>query len=193
MTAAAMRLPTGRAGQALAVALLVVMVALTWVVAVQPALDWYADRADRLDQRETLARRMAQVAAGLPALQHQAAAAAGGPAAIAVLPGASDAVAGAELQQRLQAMAAQVGTTLVSTEAAPVEQAGAYRMIGLRISVNAAWPVLVHLLQSIETATPQLVVDDLQVHGNRGFIRDVDPQLPATMTVLGFRRAVAGP
>ncbi len=190
------RLPTGRMGQALALALLALLLGAIWVAVAVPVLEWHADRADALERRSALARRMAALAAGLPALQQQAASASAsagaGPAAIAVLDGASDAVAAAALTQKLQEMAGQAGASLASTEALPAEQQGAYRRIAVRVAVSAPWPVLVRLLGAIEGATPQMLADELQIRGQRGFIRDGAAPLEASWVVMGFRSGTSG-
>ncbi len=187
------RLPTGRPGQALALALLGLLLAVAWLAVAVPVLDRHAERADAVERRGALARRMAALAAGLPGLQQQQAAAAGaGPAAIAVLDGASDAIAAAALTQKLQEMAGQAGASLASTEALPAEQQGAYRRIAVRIAVSAPWPVLVRLLAAIDGATPQMLADELQIRGSRGFIRDGAAPLEASWVVLGFRAGTSG-
>lgn len=181
-------LPTGQRGQALAMALLLIVLAAAWLAIAAPLLDWHASRAEALQQRTTLARRMAQVAAGLPDLQRQAAAtAAAGPVAATLLEGSTDAVAGATLQQLIQDMATRAGATLSSTEALPAETVAAYRRIGVRVALSAPWGVLVELLRAVEEASPQMLVDDLQIHGTRRFGTAGEPPLEASFTVLGFR------
>jgi general secretion pathway protein M len=185
------RLPTGRTGQALALLLLACTAAVIWLGVAAPLLDWHAERADALERRVALARRMAQVAASLPTLEQQEKAAAqSGPAPVAVLDGTSDPVAAAALSQTLQAIAARVGASLASTEVLPAEPRGAYRRIAVRATVTAPYPVLAGLLRSIEEASPRLLADDLQVIGNRGVIRDAAAPLQASLVVMGFR---AGP
>ncbi len=101
MAAGSLPLPTGRPGQALAVALLLAVAALAWSSVAAPLTDLYASRAESLAQRTVLARRMAQAAADLPALQQASSRfVAAGPPPAALLSGASDAVAGATLQQQ---------------------------------------------------------------------------------------------
>ena len=188
------RLPTGRPGQLLAVLLVCLALALAWTAVASPLLDWHAERAEALDRRATLARRMAQIAATLPQLQAEANAAAhSGPAPVALLAGSSDAVAGAALQQKLQEMAAGSGLTLSSAETLPPQQSGAYRLIAVRVAVNAPWPGLVKLLQSIDEANPQMLVDDLQLHGQAGYIRQPDAPLDASFTAMAFRAGTVAP
>jgi general secretion pathway protein M len=183
---------TGRRGQILAIAVTVLLLLIVWVGAVQPLLAWHADRAETLMQQRVLADRMANAAATLPALQRQAAAGTGGhvPAA-AMLSGASDAIAGATLQEQVQAMATAAGATLTSAETLPAEQAGAWRRIGLRLTLTAPWPVLVRLLAAIDQATPQMLVDDLHVHSVLLVARPVALPLQTSFTVYAFRAAVA--
>ncbi len=183
-------LPEGRRGQALAVGLLVLLLGLAWVAAAAPLIAWHAERAEALAGRRVLARRMAQLAATLPELQRQAATVqAVGTAQAALLEGATDAVAGASLQQLVQDMAVQAGTTPSSIETMAAEQVGDYRRVGVRIAVSAPWPVLVRLLQAAAQATPEMLVDDLQVRGTRLLVRPADLPLDASMTIYAFRAA----
>jgi len=179
-------LPTGRRGQVLAWALLLAVGAAAWVAVAAPLLDWHAGREEALGQRATLARRMAQVAAGLPDLQRQAAAASG-PVAATLLDGSTDAVAGATLQQQIQDMAGRAGATLSSTETLPAEAVASYRRIGVRVALSVSWGVLVQLLRAVEEASPQMLIDDLQIHGIRRIGVTGEPPLEASFTVLGFR------
>lgn len=186
------RLPTGRSGQIVAVLLVLLVAVLAWSVMGEPLLVWHADRADALERRATLARRMTEVAAELPRLQQQGATGTrAGPAPIALFEGGSDAVAGAALQQKLQDLAAQAGASLSSTEALPPQQLNGYRLIGVRVTLNTPWPNLVRLLQLIDESSPQMLTDDLQVHGNYGFIRDGSAPLDTAFAVLGFRTGTA--
>ena len=184
-------LPTGRRGQALAAGLLLLVLAAAWGAVASPLLALYAERAEALATRAALADRMERVAAGLPELRRQAAAASAvGPAVRVVLPGATDAVAAAAPQGMVQEMAQRGGATLSSIEALPAEQAGAYRRVGLRVTLAAPWPVLVRLLSAIAAASPVMLVDDLQLQTSRRLVRPDDAPLDASLTVLAFR---AGP
>src|SRR4051794_5890803 len=147
---AALDLPTGRRGQLLALGLTIAVLGGLWAGVAAPLLDWYALRAEQVQARAAVARRMAELAETLPALRDQArlVATPGRPAQGAVLEGASDAIAAATLQGRLQEMAARAGAPLSSAEALPGEAAGAWRRIGVRVAVNAPWPAIIRLLQA---------------------------------------------
>ena len=159
-------LPTGSTGRWLALGITVFVLVMVWFAAVDPLLSWYADQAEQLGQRRMLVRRMETVAQSVPDLREQAAGvSAQGPAATSLLEGGTDAIAAASLQQLVQDMAGRTGASLSSTEALPATQAGAYRRIGLHVAVSATWSVLMRLLQAIHQASPQMLVDDLQLHG----------------------------
>lgn len=185
------RLPTGRAGQALAIGLTLVAAFLLWQAIAVPLIDWYAARAETVGRERAVAARMEALAASLPVLRREAARVrAAGPPASTLLAGGSDAIAAASLQGRIQDMASSAGTALSSTEALPARQQGAYRRISLRISFNATLPVLVQLLQSLDGSTPRMLVDDLQLHTSPIIVaqnKGGSPPLDTTMTVIGFR------
>lgn len=185
-------LPEGVRGRILAVLLLVVVLAALWAGIAVPLTDWFADRSNSIDRQTTLARRMAQIAADLPALRN-AAATTQAAAPVAVLDGASDSVAGAALQQRLQQIGTSLGATLSSTEVLAGEPVGAYRRIGVRLAVGARWPVIVRLLEAIADNTPRLLVNDLQIQAMRSVVADSDPAINVTMVVFGFRAGTAPP
>jgi general secretion pathway protein M len=106
---------------------------------------------------------------------------------VPTLEGATDALAGATLQQSVQAIAAKAGASLASTEALPAEAAGAYRRIGLRISVNSPLPVLVQMLSAIGDAQPRMLVNDLHIQATRGLVPDPAAPLSASFVVAAFR------
>jgi general secretion pathway protein M len=160
----AVALPTGRSGQLAALGLTVLVLAVLWLGVAQPLIDWHGERAEALVQRTALAQRMEALVASRAALQQQAAAAAaGGGGGSALLEGDSDSMASAALQELLQAMFLRAGVPLNTVETLPGDEAGAYRRIRLRVSFNAAWPVLMSLLKEFETGRPALLIDELQV------------------------------
>ncbi|WP_428377086.1 type II secretion system protein GspM [Lichenicoccus sp.] len=187
-------LPGGQRGRILALLLTLLAAALLWWAAAGPLLGWYADRQDGLAQREALATRMALLVQRLPALRQQVrdAAHAGDPGAHALIEGSSDAVAGAAIQEKVAALATALGVSLSSTETLAGAPDGAYRRVGVRISLDAPFPVVVHLLAAIDSAQPSLLVDDLQMHGARILGQPESAPLNVAFTVLGFRHPDQG-
>ncbi len=187
--AAALDLPTGRRGRLLALGLTFTVLGALWVGVAAPLIEWHALRSEQVQARRALARRMAEIAETLPELRDQArlAAASGRASGEATLDGASDAIAAAALQGRLQEMAARAGAPLTSAEALPGEAAGAWRRVGVRVSVNAPWPAVVRLLQAVGTASPRMLVDDLQLRAPPLLLRTGTRPMDAGFTVFAFR------
>ncbi|MGI4747391.1 MAG: type II secretion system protein GspM [Janthinobacterium lividum] len=179
-------LPEGRAGRALALAIAAVILLLLWEAVGSPLIGWYQDRTQAMADRRALVAHMETLAADLPALRRAAASGATRSGPVALIEGSSDAVAAAALQEKVQQMAAALGATLSSTESLPASQAGAYRRVGVRISVSATFEVMVRLIAAIEQASPSMLIDDLQLHGSRILLQASTP-LEGALTVMAFR------
>lgn len=180
-------LPTGRRGQALAVGLALLVVAVIWLGVASPALAWFAERADLLSRQQTLAARMASLAASGPALQRRVAQMnEAAPAPQTVLEGATDAVAGAALQQAVQDMAARTGATVTSAEALPADDAGTYRRISLHVTVNGSWPSIVALFGAVADAAPRMLVDDVSLRPALALGATDRHPLEASFTIIAF-------
>jgi len=181
-------LPTGRSGQAIALALPCAALAILWSGVLMPLADWHGQRAEQLEQRIALAQRMESLAASLPDLERRAAAVStSGAGELALLRGDSDAGASAALQEHLQALFMTAGVQLNSVETLPGEEAGAYRRIRLRVSFNASWPVLTALLNSIDASSPAVLVDELQVQPALHRISTAPGLLDVSCAIFAFR------
>jgi general secretion pathway protein M len=163
---------------------------------VAPLVSLYQQRAAKLEDGRMLAPHLQAVAAELPSLRARLAELRSAARTRKVtLDGASDALAAANLQSRIEALAASVGATIGSTESLPVEVTQGYRRIGLRFVLSGPYETLVRLLARLQQATPPLVVDNVQFHGV--LRRPVMPQvaggrggpsgLDAGIDVYGFR------
>ncbi len=182
------RLPEGRRGQLVALAVLLVTLGVLWVAVASPLLDWYAERADRLAERRQVLAHMTQIAGALPTLRQEARKeVSGAPPATALLSGTTDAIAGAGLQGAVQDMVTAAGATLVSSEALPGEQQGGFRRIGLRVAVNGDWPELVAILRAVEESPLRLLVDDLELHATAQIEKTGTAPIAANFVVRGFR------
>jgi len=159
-------LPTGPFGRALALSIFGAAVGLLYVAIVSPLVDLYQSGEATLTERQTLIPRLERLAAEIPVLRAQLAELqATGTTHDVALDGASDALASANLQSRIEQLATANGVTITSTEAIPAEDRAPYRRIGLRLTVNGKYEALVGLLSAIEEAQPPLVVGNLQMHG----------------------------
>jgi general secretion pathway protein M len=187
---------SGQRGQALAVAFTVVTVALLWFGVVDPARAWFSDREALLERRQELLAHMRDLAATLPALQAASSSKrdAGAKAATILLAGDSDAVAAADLQERVQKMAADAGASLTAVETLPPAPAAtAWHKIALRISLNASWPVLMELLRSVEQSPMRILIDDIHFRSPVALAHPTAVPIQASLVLYGFRPASAGP
>lgn len=186
-------MPTGRRGRLSALTLVLVVLGGGYLLVASPLLDFYAERGAGLENRRILLPRLRSAADELPALRRRVAELSATASTRKVtLDGASDAVASASLQSRIEGLAAAVGASIGSTESLPVETRGAYRRIGLRFVLNGTYETLVKLLAKLEAATPPLVIDNLQIHGvlrrpGTGRGPGADTGLDAGLDVYGFR------
>ena len=155
-------LPTGRTGRLLALGLTSLALAVLWLGIVMPLIAWHSDRTEALAHQEVLTQRMEAE---------------------------SDTMASASLQERLQGMFMQAGVQLNSVETLPGDDAGAYRRIGLRISFNASWPVLMTVLKEMHVATPSLLVDELQVTPALHRISTAPGSFDVACAIFAFRSA----
>lgn len=181
-------LPDGKRGQALAVALTLVALALLWMSTAGPLIGWYEARAGQLAQQQQLAAHMAALGQEIPALR-RAVGAAGLQSADdqVLLAGDSDVIAGANLQTALQGLAAQAGTSLDSAALQPAQQDGAVRRISMQLNVTATWPVLIAFLEAIGTARPRMIAGQLSLTSSSPPESDQEQPLHASFTVTGFR------
>jgi general secretion pathway protein M len=189
-------MPTGRNGRLWALILMLIAVGGVYLVVVVPLVNYYAERQSVLENRRMLLPRLSAAAEELPALHARASelrAAAG--ARKVTLEGASDAIASANLQGRIEELAASAGATVSSTEGLPAEVRGGYRRIGLRYVLVSSYETLLRLLAKLKAATPPLVIDNLHIQGGLRVSRRgqpatqglATPALNAGLDVYGFR------
>ncbi len=181
-------LPEGRSGQVIASGLTIAVLAFVALVIVMPIVHWYQGRENRLAGKREMAAHILATQRMLPSLQQrfvqlQSTASAGQ----ILLPGSSDAIAGANLQSALQGLASQAGTSLSSAAMQPAKQVGVLRRIGVEINVTATWSALTALLASIDAARPRMIVEDLSISTLQQTDIHADAPLQATFSVAAFR------
>jgi general secretion pathway protein M len=164
-----------------------------YFLVVAPVADLYAERQASLEDRRMVLPRLLAAAAELPSLRARVAQLrAAANLRNVTLEGASDAIASADLENRIDALAASAGATIGSTEALPAEARGAYRRIGLRLALSGPYETLIKLIARIDAATPPLILDNLQIHGvlrRPGLPQETGEAaaLDAGFDVFGFR------
>jgi general secretion pathway protein M len=185
----------GRRGQAVAVAIGLMGLLVIWFGIADPVRSWFNDRSALLDQRQELLAHMRDLAATLPALRTASTDKRdeGTRAASILLPGDSDAVAAAALQERVQKMAADAGATLTAVETLPpTSTAGRWHKVALRINLNASWPVLMELIRSVEQSPTRILVDDVRFRSPVVVAHPAALPIQASMVLYGFRPSDAG-
>ena len=201
MTARA-TLPTGPIGRCLALAMLVAVLGIGYLVVAIPVLDLYSQREAALERQRMLEPRLRAAAESVPALRARLAELqASASNRKIILDGNTDAIASANLQSLVEELATSAGVSVASTEGLAPDNRGPYRRIGLRIAINGEYDNLLALLAAIETATPPLVLDNLQIRARlqpqlmllpQGAPRPATPpanlRLDAGFEVYGFRR-----
>ncbi len=193
MSGQASSLPTGAKGRTLALGITALLAALLWLGIVAPLIDLYQEREESLAQMSTRLARMTRLARELPVLKAKANALAAQPEPVAqTMSAPSDAVGAASLQNIVQDLAGKAGASLTSIEIIPAEPAGEYRKLGLRLSTTVSWSVLIAMFNAIETSTPPILLDDLQIHGSALASEGEAQMLDASFVVYAFRSAKPG-
>lgn len=187
-------------GRVAALALLLVLLALVWVVGLSPLLDSY--RADR----ETVAfasdqlPRLQQLAASAPLLRAELERISRDPTgSTRLLSGASDALAGADLQNRVSQDATRHGLALRSAQVLPPVAEEGFRRIGIRVALEGSIAGLHRLLYTIETSPTFLFVDNLEIRSRSGgrIVQrqnqqiQADERLAIRFDVVAYRREAA--
>jgi general secretion pathway protein M len=153
-----------RTSKLLAVALLIAVSVLGYVLVVEPLTNLYAARQARIS---VLAMRAAQLGvrdedapqvkrrlADLQAHKNEA---------TPFWPGATDAVAAAGLQERVTTLLGNEGAVIGSTEVLPPAADGDLHKIALKVSFQGEIDQLEHVLHAVETMSPSLMVEHLSV------------------------------
>lgn len=183
-----LRLPEGRAGQAAALGITVLLLLAFGAGVARPALGWYRARATHVAMlRLRIAHERALVAA-LPQFE-RAARRHDRTGARTDLPGETAALAGARLQGIVQGLATARKTRLDSAELLTPAPLGAVERIRLRVAMTTDYATLIRLLGDLARQHPSLIVGNLAIHVTTA--PDPGRSLPvqAQFTVSGFRRA----
>ena len=191
--------PGSLLARVLALVLLAAAVAGAWLLVVLPVLHaWHANGA-AIEQAEALLQRQRALALQRPALlarieeeRQQADALAG------YLQGPSDALAAAELQDRLKAVVEAAGGELRSTRIVPaeaVEASPGTRRTALQVQMVVTIDGLAAILYGLESGQPYVLIDELSVRNQRERRRrgepETEPALDVSLKLSGFVRATS--
>jgi general secretion pathway protein M len=189
--------PGSLLSRALALVVLAVAMVGGYLLIAVPVLDAYREAGEAIEQAETLLQRQRGLAAQRPLLiarieeeKEQAEASAG------YLEGPSDALAAAQLQDRLKAVVEAAGGELRSTRILPgeaVEASPGTRRAALQVQMIVSTDGLAEILYRLESGQPYVLIDELSVRNQREHRRrnepDGEPKLDVDLKLSGFVRA----
>ena len=182
-------LPEGASGKALALLIAVLMIGTIHFMAVAPLFSYYESTAQKLQDRQQLARRHQNLVRDLPRLRAEATRRLGqSPGADLLLAGPSDAVASAMLQSALKELVELERGKLTSAEMLPPESVDeVVHRVGVRIAFSGDLKLLTSVIKGIETTRPLLLIGNLDIHGASALkAEDGNGALAVAMDVFGF-------
>lgn len=184
-----MNLPTGRRGQLAALGVLLILVILVVEFGLLPLQAAYRDKENEISDMQRTVTRYRQLIAQAPQLQAlKARDDRAQPLAPLLLPGSNSALAGAELQQRLQTLASAHGVRILSLRVRPAEPDGSFERISVDARIQGELAGLRNLLFDIEQGEPYLFVDTLSVRTRPQRRRRAAPSgLEARLVLSGLR------
>ena len=192
--------PGSLLSRTLAIALLLVALLAGVRLVVEPLLGAFREAAAGIAEDEALLQRYRVLAEQRPALarrleqQQELAASAAG-----YLQGPSDALAAAQLQDRVKTVIEGAGGELRSTQilpAQPIEGNAAIRRAALRVQFAVTIDGLSATLYELETGQPYLLIDQLSVREQRVRRRrrdepEPETSLDVTLELSGYLQAEA--
>jgi general secretion pathway protein M len=188
--------PGSLLSRTLAVVLLGIALLGAYRLIIAPLVIAYRDGQSRIEQAkellqryEALAEQRSLLADRLAEQQERAASAAG------YLTGPSDALAAAELQDRVKSVVEGAGGELRSTQILPAEELEAdldFRRTTLRVHFVVTIEGLEETLYELETGQPYLIIDDVTVRQERARRRRSQPRdqprLDVSLELFGYVR-----
>ena len=163
-----------------------------YLFAVVPIVAGYAETDAAVAQAAELLDRYRRVAAARPALQERLDALKSRQSEIGTyLTGETDALAGAELQELVNATVARGGGALRSVQILPVKADGGFRRIGVRVQMTATIAQVLSVLHGLEAGSTLLFVDNLEVSNRRARRRRnqpvvLNPTLLVRLDLFGY-------
>ena len=169
-----------------------------YLFVVAPIVAGYAETDAAVAQAAELLDRYRRIAAARPALQERLDALKSRQSEIGTyLGGGTDALAGAELQELVNATVAKGGGGLRSVQILAVKADGGFRLIGVRVQMTATIAQVLRVLHGLEAGSTLLFVDHLEVSNRRARRRrnrpvELDPTLLVRLDLFGYLRPEAG-
>jgi hypothetical protein len=175
--------------RALAIAILLLLPLLVWVVVAAPMIGVVVDRQNEIDALSDRLARLRAAIRRIPALQANEAAnkqrleAAGG-----IWTDTSEAVIAATVQERLrQAVSGSKGVVKSSSHVRGSDDKE-LQSVRIRFTIEGTLDTVQQTLAVIETARPAMFVDSMTIAAPATFTKDKPPLLGLELEVVGFMR-----
>jgi general secretion pathway protein M len=190
-----MRLPTGSSGRLLALALLLLPLALAYRLVALPLWQAYQEQSTQLTLAQDNLERFQRLAARLAALREQAAQLRDESVlAPFLLDADNDALAAAQVQQRLKDLAQANGGRILSTRVLSGEASGPFKEVTINARLQIPLEGLQVMMHALETTRPFLFFEEISIMNRprrRGRQIVDDPNLETRLTLFGLRRVTA--
>jgi len=180
----------------IAIGLLVLALALCYLVLVHPIVAAYRDTARTIAELESRLARYQQIGSQLA--RHEADLARlrrTQPSGGYFLRSRGDALAAAELRDRVKLLIDSSGGELVSTRDLPVNQQGRFSSVGIQVQMNGNIGTVLAVLHALESRQPLVIVDNVSLRGvaESRYLRTEREagRLSVSFDVSGFIRAEA--
>ncbi len=180
----------------LAVALLMAVLGASYLYIVSPVLAAYRIAEESLVETRDLVERYEGLALGIAVHQDRLEELRIRQTGTGIyLSGATDALAAAELQERIRGLVIRHGGQLRSIQNLPARSDGGFRAIAVRVQFSANLSSFHLLLYELESEKPFVFVDNLDVRNRRGnrraALENFDPQLTLRFDLAGYLRPEA--
>lgn len=175
----------------LAISLLLALLGAVYLFVVSPVLAAYQDADERLSETRNLLGRYESLASAKVVHENRLNKLRARQAGTGIyLSGGTDALAAAELQQRVRDLVSRHGGQLRSIQNLPAHTDGDFRSIAVRVQISAGLASVHRLLYQLESEKPFVFVDNLDIRNRRGnrraALKNLDPQLTVRFDLLGY-------
>lgn len=180
-----------------AVALLAAVLGATYLYGLMPLLAAYRDTDADIGRAEELLAGFERIAARRQAYEAQLEVLSGQQSGTGVyLSGATNALAAAELQDRVKDTVQAHGGQLRSVQILPAKTDGAFTRVSVRVQLSANMESFHRILYSVEAGKPFVFVDNLDIRNRRATrraaLKEMDPVLMIRFDLLGYLRPELG-
>ena len=173
--------------RALALALLVAVIAFAYYVVLVPLRESFAETDRRIADAKALLTRYEKLAAGRPALEAQVAELRSRQSTEGnYLSGGTDALAAADLQERVNGIITGNGGTLRSIQVLPAEDENGFRKVAMRMQFTATTPSLFNIVYALEAQTPLLFIDNFEAQARRKRRTTAEQEQQETILTIGL-------